>query len=165
MFRSLRKWHKWVSIFIALPFLITVVSGILLASRGFNTWVQPAYPPLKSKLSIGFDQILQTARSVPEAQVSDWKDVSQIDIRPDTGNIRLRSKNHWELQIDGTTGQINNSAIRRVSWLVSIHEGAEFGKFIRYGIFFPSAIAVLFLLVSGVLLFFQPFLSRSKGKK
>lgn len=165
MLRLLRKWHKWVSIVIAIPFLIILSTGILLATRGFNTWVQPAYPPLKSKLSISFDQILEAARAVPEANIKEWKDVSQIDIRPDTGNIRVRSKNMWELQIDGATGVVNNSAVRRVSWLVSIHEGAEFGKYVRYGVFFPSAVAVFFLLVSGVLIFFQPYFNRRKMRK
>ncbi|WP_413291162.1 PepSY domain-containing protein [Bdellovibrio sp. HCB337] len=165
MLRLLRKWHKWVSIVIAIPFLITLISGILLATRGFNTWVQPNYPPLKSKLVLSFDQILTAARTVPEAKIVEWKDVSQIDIRPDTGNIRVRSKNMWELQIDGATGEINSSAVRRVSWLVSIHEGAEFGKYVRYGIFFPSALCVLFLLISGVAIFFQPYLNRRKTRK
>lgn len=133
-----------------------------MASRGFNTWVQPNYPPLKSELKITFEQILETAKSIPEAKISTWKDVSQIDIRPDTGNIRVRSKNLWEIQIDGATGAINNSGIRRVSWLTGLHEGAQFGPWVRYGIFLPSSIAVFFLLLSGVAIFFQPLIHRRK---
>lgn len=164
MLRLLRKWHRWVSIVIAIPFLITVVTGILLASRGFNTWVQPSYPPVASSLKISFDEVLAAAKTVPEAQITDWKDVSQIDIRPGTGNIRVRSKNMIEIQIEGGTGKVMGSSIRRVSWLVSLHEGAEFGPWIRYGIFFPSAICVFFLLVSGVAVFFQPLIARRKAQ-
>ncbi|MBS1969491.1 MAG: PepSY domain-containing protein [Bdellovibrionales bacterium] len=164
MLRLLRKWHRWVSIVIAIPFLITVVTGILLASRGFNTWVQPQYPPVDSSLKINFDEILAAAKSVPEAQISDWKDISQIDIRPGTGNIRVRSKNMLEIQIDGANGKIMGAKTRRVSWLVSLHEGAEFGPWIRYGIFFPSAICVFFLLLSGVAVFFQPLIARRKAQ-
>lgn len=164
MLKLLRKWHRWVSILIALPFLLTVVTGILLASRGFNTWVQPQYNPPQSGLKISFEQMLAAARSVPEAQITDWKDVSQIDIRPKNGQIRVRAKNLWEIQVDGNTGEVLGAGVRRVSWLVSLHEGAQFGPWVRYGIFFPSAIAVLFLLMSGVALFFQPILNRRKAK-
>lgn len=165
LLRLLRKWHRWVSIFIAIPFLVTVVTGILLATRGFNTWVQPNYPALNSDLKVNFEQILEVAKSVPEAKITGWKDVSQIDVRPAKGNIRVRSKNHWEIQIDGGTGTIANSGVRRVSWLVSLHEGAEFGPWVRYGIFFPSSILVFFLLISGVLIFFQPYILRRKRRK
>lgn len=164
--RLMRKWHRWVSIFVALPFLVTVVTGILLSSRGFNTWVQPDYPALKSDLKISFEQILAAAKSIPEAQIENWSHVSQIDIRPDKGNIRVRSRvNVWEIQIDGSTGKVVGAGPRRVSWLVSLHEGAYFGSFIRYGVFFTSSIMVFFLLISGVLIFFQPYLNRRKAMR
>ncbi len=165
MLRRLRKWHRWVSIVIAIPFLVTVVTGILLASRGFNTWVQPQYPPVNSTLKIGFTEILAVAKSIPDAQISGWNDISQIDIRPGTGNIRVRSKNMLEIQIDGANGKIMGAKTRRVSLLVSLHEGAEFGPWIRYGIFLPSAICVFFLLLSGVAVFFQPFIARRKAQQ
>lgn len=163
MFRMMRKYHRWVSIIITLPFVITLVTGIILATRGFNTWVQPEYAPVKTNLTVSFDQILQAAKSVPEAQIQSWKDVSQIDIRPSTGNIRLRAKTtQWELQIDGVTGQVTGKGIRRFSTLVALHEGAYFGPMVRYGIFFPSALGVFFLLVSGVVIFVQPYWVRRK---
>ena len=159
----MRKYHRWVSIVIALPFLITLVTGITLATRGFNSWVQPEYPPAKSALSISFEQILEAARTVPEAQIQSWKDVSQIDIRPAVGNIRLRAKNtQWEIQIDGVTGQVTGKGIRRASFLTALHEGAYFGPVVRYGIFLPSAVGVFFLLVSGIIIFIQPYLARRK---
>jgi uncharacterized iron-regulated membrane protein len=165
MFRSFRKWHRWISVIIALPFVITITTGIILATRGFNSWVQPEYAPIKSSLNVSFDQILAAAKSVPEAKIEEWKDVSQIDIRPATGNIRLRAKfTQWEIQIDGTTGLVTGTGIRRASLLVSLHEGAYFGPVVRYGIFLPSAVGVFFLLVSGIVIFVQPYLNKRKKK-
>jgi uncharacterized iron-regulated membrane protein len=165
MNRFFRKWHRWISALIALPFLITVLTGILLSSRGFNTWVQPDHPKPQGGLSISFEQILAAAKTVPEAEIESWKDVSQIDIRPAAGNIRLRAKNNqWELQIDGTTGAVTSKGIRRASFLTSLHEGAYFGPVVRYGIFFPSALGVFFLLVSGIIIFAQPFFIKRKKK-
>jgi len=163
MLKSLRKWHRGVSILIAIPVFITLVTGLLLSTRGFNTWVQPAYPPFQAELKVNFDQILKAAQSVPPAKIASWNDVTQIDIRPGKGNIRVRSKNNWEVQINGSTGAVTQAGPRRVSWLMSLHEGASFGPLVRYGVFFPSAVALLFLLLSGVVLFFQPVIQRRKG--
>lgn len=158
-----RKWHHWISIFIAVPFLVTLITGLLLASRGFNSWVQPSYPPVKKELKISFDQILNAAKQVPEAQITNWADVAQIDVRPATGNIRLRSKTTlWEIQIDGETGQVLGKGVRRASLLMALHEGAYFGPFVRYGVFFVSAWGVLFLTISGLVLFFQSYRRKRK---
>jgi Uncharacterized iron-regulated membrane protein len=166
MNRFMRKWHRWVSIIITIPFLITLVTGIVLATRGFNTWVQPQYEAIDAAgLNVSFEQILAAARSVPEAEIKEWKDVSQIDIRPGPGNIRLRAKKtQWEIQISGVTGEVTGKGIRRASFLVSLHEGAYFGPVVRYGIFFPSALGVFFLLVSGVVIFVQPFILKRKAQ-
>ena len=165
MIRFLRKWHRWVSVVIAIPFLITLATGILLATRGFNSWVQPDYAAPKSSLAISFPQILEAARSIPEAKIQDWKDVSQIDIRPSVGNIRVRAKfTQYEIQIDGNTGKVTGTGIRRASFLTALHEGAYFGPVVRYGIFLPRALGVFFLLISGVYIFFQPFFLKRKKK-
>lgn len=162
-FHQIRRWHRWVSIVIALPFLVTVVTGIVLATRGFNSWVQPSYPEIKSTLEVSFPDLLKAAQSVPAAEIKTWQDVSQIDIRPSIGNIRIRSKTtQIEIQIDGATGTVTGFGPRRFSWLVALHEGAYFGSFVRYGLFLPSAIGVFFLLCSGVILFFQSYLLKRK---
>lgn len=168
MLKTFRKWHRWISLLVALPFFVTLTTGLLLATRGFNTWVQPSYPPLHTTLKISFDQILHAAQSAPEAGIKSWDDISQIDIRPATGNIRVRAKtSQIEIQIDGETGKITGQGLRRVTWLMTLHEGAYFGSLIRYGLFLPSALGVLFLLISGLWIFFQPYIvqfrNRTKG--
>ncbi|AGH94815.1 PepSY-associated TM helix domain-containing protein [Pseudobdellovibrio exovorus] len=158
MNRFFRKWHRWISIVIAIPFTVTLITGLVMATRGFNTWVQPDYPKFKAELKLNFDDILKIAQEVPEAKIQSWKDVSQIDVRPANANIRVRSKHDmWEVQINGETGEITSSAPRRQSFLVSLHEGTYFGPFVRYGIFFPSSLGVLFLMISGIYLIFKHY--------
>lgn len=144
----------------ALPFLVTLLTGLLLTTRGYNTWMQPSYQAATSpELKVSFDQILSAVRSVPEARIRSWADVHQIDIRPGIAQIRVRSKfDHWEVQVDGATGAVLQAKKRRVSWITSLHEGAAFGPQIRYGVFFPSALGVLLLTITGLVLFFQPYL-------
>ncbi len=166
MSRFFRKWHRWVSVVVAAPFLVIVVTGLLLASRGFNTWVQPAYPRVQTTLDISFAQILQVAQSFPQAEIHSWSDVAQIDIRPASGNIRVRAKKtQWEILIDGGNGRIIGTGLRRASWLTSLHEGAYFGELVRYGLFFPSALGVFFLLVSGMIIFALPYMKKNSFQK
>lgn len=167
MTRVLRKWHRWISLIIALPFVITLLTGIILATRGFNSWVQPSYAPLTDRgVAISFEKILEAARSVPEARIQEWKDISQIDIRPEKANIRVRAKNTlWEIQINGITGEVTGKGERRFSLLIALHEGAYFGDLVRYGIFFPSSLGVLFLLLSGIYIALQTYMNKHKSKQ
>lgn len=159
MNKQLRVWHRWVSILVAAPLTLILVTGLILATRSFNPYLQPKYPKFQSSLLVGFEKILAIVKTIPEAKIQTWVDVSQIDIRPATGNIRVRSRhNNWEIQMRGDTGEVTSSAPRRVSWVTSIHEGAFFGPWIRYGVFLPSALGALLLLVTGLLL-----LTRKKG--
>jgi uncharacterized iron-regulated membrane protein len=162
-----RHWHRWVSLLIAIPLLLTVATGVLLMTRGFNTWMQPVYPESSSpELKVTFEQILAAAQSVPEAKIHSWNDISQIDIRPGKGQIRVRGKfDHWEVSVDSATGAMLQAGKRRVSFFTALHEGAYFGSFVRYGIFFPSAFGTLFLIVSGLFMFFQPFLRKYRQNR
>ncbi len=158
-----RKWHRRISILIAIPFVLTLVTGILMSTRGFNSWVQPKYPEFKANLVLGFEDILRISKSVKEAQIDSYADISQIEVRPAQGNIRVRSKrNQWEIQINGETGVITSSAPRRLSLLTSLHEGAFFGDLVRYFVFLPSAIGVLWLWFSGVFLLVKHYAKTKK---
>ena len=129
-----------------------------MASRGFNPWVQPKYPTLNVQLKISFEDILRISKSVPGPQINSWDDVSQIDIRPKNGSIRVRTKiDQWEIFLNGETGEVVNVGKRRNSLLSSIHEGAYFGPIVRYGIFFPTALGLVFLLLSGAFLLIKTY--------
>lgn len=157
----LRRWHRWISALVMMPLLLVVVTGIALSLRGYVNWVQPKYPAFKSELTLSFPEILEIVKMIPEGQIKSWSDVSQIDIRPANGNIRVRSKfDNWEIQLKGDTGEVMSSAPRRVSWLVKLHEGSFFGDTVRYGWFLPSAIGLLFLWFSGVWLLFSHYRNR-----
>lgn len=152
----MRNFHRWVSVAITLPLLIIIVTGIMLQARTFIPWMSPSYKPGSTELNVTFPQILEAARTVPQARIHDWKDVSQIDVRPTTALVRLRSKTgNWEIQIDGDSGEVLSVGQRRVSWIMALHQGANFGNFVRYGIFLPSSLGLFFLLVSGIVLFFR----------
>jgi uncharacterized iron-regulated membrane protein len=161
-----RKYHRWISIFITIPFFLTLVTGILLLFRGKLNWMSPQYPPASGELRIGLDEILKAAQSVPELEVKTWKDIGRIDIRPDKGSINIRSKKtEFEIAVDGADGKVLGVGVRNSGFIVDLHEGAYLDDLGRYGITLPMALGVLFLIISGVVIFFQPVLQKRRLKK
>lgn len=163
VYQGSKKIHKWVSIIIAIPLFIIFVSGVLLSIAPKVNWLQPsASKPVAPELKLNYEDVLKIAKTIPEAEVSNWKDITQLDVRPTLGVIRVRAKNYWEIQIDAATGEILSSGLRIKTLLVAIHEGAWFSDAVRYYIFFPAAIGALGLLLSGLVLFFTPVFKRRK---
>jgi uncharacterized iron-regulated membrane protein len=161
-----RKIHHWGSIAIAVPLTIVLVSGVLLLLKKEFTWVQP--PTIKGVekgISLEFDQILAVARTVPEAGIETWDDVDRLDVRPGKGMLKVRAENSWEIQIDSTTGAVLQVAYRRSDLIESIHDGSFFGDYAKLWVFLPSALVVIVLWITGMVLFFHPYLARSRNRK
>ena len=130
--------------------------------------MSPKYPPASGELHIGFDEILKAAQSVPELEVKTWKDVGRIDIRPDKGSISVRSKRtDYEIAVDGANGKVLGVGQRNAGFITELHEGTYLGlgDIGRYGITLPMALGVFFLIISGVVIFFQPVLQKRRLKK
>lgn len=162
-----RKWHKWVSIIVLIPFMITIITGVALLFRGNINWLSPQFPETSGSLQVSFEQILKASQSVPEMQINSWADVNRIQINPEKGSIVVRGKNNYQIQIDGGSGEVNGAGPLRTPLFVSLHEGTFWtGKSGRFIIGLPMALAVLFLSVSGLVLFFQPsFMRKALQKK
>lgn len=156
-----RKIHRIGSIVIALPILIVIVSGLVLQLKKPFDWVQPPTQKGSSKnLSLTFDEILETAISVKEANISSWEDINRLDIRPSKGIIKIRANNRWETQIDSQTGEILQVSFRRSDLIESIHDGSYFSNFVKYGIFLPAAIILFLLWVTGLYMFILPHIAK-----
>lgn len=160
-----RKTHFWGSCVCAIPVLIVITTGIVLQLKKEFAWVQP--PTMRGSLgnpAITFEQILNTAKTVHEAEINDWKDIDRLDVRPKKGVIKIRSKNRWEIQIDHQTGKVMQVAYRRSDLIESIHDGSFFHDKVKIGVFLPSAIVLLILWITGVYLFIITMLQKNKIK-
>lgn len=159
----LRKIHAWLSIVIALPLLIVIGTGLLLQIKKQWTWVQP--PTKKSPASeprLSFPEILKAAKKVPEAGIRNWGDIDRLDARPSKSVIKIRAKNHWEIQIHHQTGEVLQVAYRRSDVIESLHDGSFFTDLVKLGVFLPTALALMILWFTGIYLFFLPFLRKRK---
>ncbi len=160
-----RKLHRWGALLTAIPVFLVISTGLLLQVKKEVPWVQP---PTKrgsgEPANLPWAEILEIARSVPQAQIQSWDDIDRLDIRPDRSLIKIRSRNHWELQVDWNSGAMLQSSYRRSDWIESLHDGSLFGDFSKYFIFLPSGLILLGLWFTGVYLWYLPIGVRRRKK-
>ncbi len=161
-----RQIHYWLSIVVAVQFLIVASTGTLLLLKKQFPWIQPASQRGEtSNLTLTFDQILEIIKTAPELEINDWDDVDRLDVRPGKGIVKVRSKNHWELQIDSENGNILQTAYRRSDLIESIHDGSWFHEKAKMYVFLPTAVLLLVIWATGMYLFLLPFLAKGKKRK
>ncbi len=161
-----RKLHRWGSIAVALPFFIVLCTGLLLQLKKQLVWVQP--PEQKTAVrvpTVTMEQILATAQSVPEAKVSSWADIDRLDVRPGKGIVKVATITNWEIQMELATGALLQSAYRRSDLIETIHDGSFFHPLMKLWVFFPAALIVLGLWITGMYLFILPFRARANKRR
>ena len=162
----MRKGHRWGAIAVALPFLVVILTGILLQLKKDWAWVQPPTARGTGKVpAISFDRVLAAARSVPEAGIHSWDDVDRLDVRPDRGLVKVQARNGWEVQVDAADGRVLQTAYRRSDLIETLHDGSWFHDRAKVWVFLPAAGVVLGLWVSGMYLFFLPILVRWRKRR
>ena len=163
--RTNRRLHRWGAILVAVPLLVVIGSGILLQLKKESDWIQPPTREGRgAQPSIAFEAILTAAATVPEAEVRGWADVDRLDVRPAKGVVKVRARNGWEVQVDTTTGEVLQAAVRRSDLIESIHDGSFFHEQAKLWIFLPAGVILAGLWFTGVYLFFLPALRRRRGR-
>ena len=131
-----RLSHRWGSIIALLPITIIVFSGIVLQLKKQSAYIQPpTQRGAGTEPTIGFERILEVARTVPEAEIESWEDVDRLDVRPGKGVVKVRCKNRYEVQIDTETAEILHVAFRRSDLIESIHDGSYFNDHFKLWLF------------------------------
>ncbi len=160
-----RLAHRWATVFVTLPLLIMLATGMMLQWKKQSPWIQPpTQRGVGTEPTIGFDDVLSAARTVEEAGILTWDDVDRLDVRPGKGVVKVRSNSHWEVQIDAETGAVLQSAYRRSDIIESLHDGSFFHEGVKLWVFFPAALGLALMLGTGVYMFFLPYISRQKRR-
>lgn len=161
-----RSTHKWASIIIAVPFLVIIVTGILLLLKKEVAYLQP--PSAKGTIaapSLAFDKVLKIAKTVEQAQITSWEDINRLDVRPSKGIIKIRAQSSWEIQLDATTGEVLQVAFRRSDIIEQLHDASYWQDKANLWFTLPLAISLLLVSITGIILFFQPYYKRYKRYK
>ncbi len=127
-------------------------------------WIQPKTLEGRGEIpELVPSQILEIAKTVPEAQIKSWENIDRLDVRPSEGIIKIKAKNNWEIQIDHQTGEILQIAFRRSDVIENIHDGSIFHKKAKPWLFLSIAVGLLLLWITGIYLFI--FMHQAKRRK
>lgn len=161
-----RRLHYWGAIIVALPILAVVVTGILLQVKKEFPWIQPKENRGTGKApTVAFDTILTRCRTVKEAEIVTWDDISRIDVRPSKGMLKVQAKNSYEIQLDATTGEVLQVEFRRSDLIESIHDGSWFHDKVKLWIFLPAALILFGLWLTGMYLFWLPIVVKARRSR
>ncbi|ANB24498.1 hypothetical protein A6F57_04310 [Alteromonas stellipolaris] len=159
--KTSRNFHLWLSLVIFIPVVVVIGSGLLLQVKKEFDWLQPpTQKALGDAPSISFDNIIEAVKNVPEAKLNSWGDIDRLDVRPDKGIIKVRGKNHWEVQLSATNGEVLQVAYRRTDTIEAIHDGSWFFESAKLWLFLPAAILLLILWLTGLVMLFTTLKSK-----
>ncbi len=160
--RNFRKIHRYTGLLLAILLLISAVTGILLSLKKDVDIIQP--PTQK-----GVSKDLTTWKSVHELSElaitafynahpdQEENEIDRLDVRPSKGIAKVLFKEgNWEVQIDGTSGEVKSIAKRYSDWIESLHDGSIISDLFKLISMNVLGIGVLFLMGSGIWLWYGP---------
>lgn len=168
-FRFFWNTHKWVGICASAFVLLVAITGFLLLIKKEVAWIQP--PTLRGTAGpledcLGMDRLWDVVSAAGHPDFQRVEDIDRIDVRLAKRVYKVRSKhNHSELQVDATTGEILGQATRRSDFIESLHDGSWIGKPVHDYVMPIFAIALVFLVFSGIWLWLEPIVKRRRRKR
>ena len=161
-----RKAHRWGAVVVAVPFLLVLLTGVLLQLKKELAWVQPPTKKGGGKQpTTSFDAILAAVKTVPEAEVKGWGDIDRLDVRPKDGVVKVQCKNRYEVQVDSQTAAVVQVEYRRSDLIESLHDGSWFHDSFKVYVFLPVAVVVIGLWATGMYLFVLPLWVKWRRRK
>ena len=83
--------------------------------------------------------------------------VDRFDVRPSKGIVKvLFEKGYWEVQVDGTNGEVKSIARRHSDWIEALHDGSIINDFFKLISMNILGVGLLFLIGSGLWLWYGP---------
>ena len=160
--RSFRKFHRYTGLLLAVFVLISAVTGILLSLKKDVSIIQP--PTQK-----GVSKDLSTWKSIDELSTlaitafykkypdQEGNKIDRLDVRPSKGIAKVLFKDgNWEVQIDGTSGEVKSIAKRYSDWIESLHDGSIISDLFKLISMNILGIGILILMGSGIWLWYGP---------
>ena len=164
-----RSIHLWLSLVIFIPVIIVIASGLLLQVKKEFDWIQPPTQKVqkgqKSAPTLPFEGVLDAVKQVPQVNLNTWDDIDRLDVRPGKGIIKVRGKNHWEVQLDAQSGDVLQVAYRRTDTIEAIHDGSWFFEGAKLWLFLPAALLLFVLWVTGLVMLYTTLKSKYRKKK
>ncbi len=160
-----RQLHRRGALLVALPFLVVIVTGILLQAKKQLPWIQPPEHRTASAIpEIPFAAILAAAAKHPQTGITSWSDIDRLDVRPGKGIVKVIGRSRWEVQLDLATAEVLQVAYRRSDLIESLHDGSWFHPNAKLFLFLPAGVVVLVLWFTGAYLWWLPIGARRRKR-
>lgn len=169
--RDFRIFHRWMGLTLALLLVISAVTGVLLALKKDIKIIQPpTQKGVSKKLAEwkSLDEIQVIAEKALHETYSEQKEnsVDRMDVRPSKGIIKvLFKKGNWEVQVDGKSGEVKSIQKRYSDWIESLHDGSIISDGFKLVSMNFLGFGLLFLIGTGVWLWYGPRRIRLKKRK
>ena len=172
--RGARQFHRWVGMLLALVMAVLAVTGGFVAYKKQVEYLQPStraggeasLEALLTPADIA-DRVL--ALDLPEARA--LEQIDRIELRPakNVYKVRLEARDAWssprELQVDAVSGAMLNDGVRGDQLWMDLHSFAVFGTYTKLAVMSFAALALLWLSLSGLYLFFFPPWYRARKRR
>ncbi|NJK82554.1 MAG: PepSY domain-containing protein [Saprospiraceae bacterium] len=130
--RQFRMWHRVLGVFLALFVVISAITGVFLAFKKNVAILQP--PTQKTTANNlrewkSLAEIEAIAQSAFQQTFPDKENkVERLDVQPAKGIVKVLFKNGWwEVQLDGSTGEVLSIGQRHADWIEKLHDGSIIG--------------------------------------
>jgi len=129
LIRALRWLHRKLAIFLFVFFLVMSATGLLLGIKKQTHLLAPTEKGGSRDLSewLSFDSLARNAVTYLRDSVDPAlsPEIDRMDVRPGNGIVKFRFKHHYHgLQLDGSTGRLLSTEIRRSDFIEQIHDGS-----------------------------------------
>ncbi|MFN3729259.1 MAG: PepSY domain-containing protein [Fimbriimonadaceae bacterium] len=168
MYRATRVAHKWVGVVVAVFLAIIAVTGILLAMKASVDWIRPPessggdYESLSEVVSV--HEAAEAAFALGDSRLASVKDIDRIDYRPRRNVYKILSREGYlEVQVDGATGEVLQTAYRTDQMTEDIHDLSFFSDLLHQYWLPVVGLALAGLSISGTVMFFVPVFRRRKN--
>ncbi|NRB47502.1 MAG: PepSY domain-containing protein [Saprospiraceae bacterium] len=164
--RKYRVYHKYFGLSLAILLLISALTGIFLAWKKDIDWIQPPTQKGESKELQAWKPISELAELAESAFQKAHPEfgtntIDRIDVRPSKGIAKvLFDKGWWEVQIDGTSGEVLSIAKRHSDWIEKLHDGSIVSDLFKLITMNGLGIGLIILMVTGLWLWYGPRLFR-----
>lgn len=160
--RVFRTWHRYLGLILLIFILISSVTGVLLAwKKNVATLQPPTQKGISRDLSTwkSVDDLAQLAQQALTKRYPEEGEntVSRIDVRPSKGIAKvLFENNSWEVQVDGTNGDIKSIGKRHADWIETLHDGSIISDLFKVVSMNFLGLGLIFMLLSGYWLWYAP---------
>ena len=138
------------------------MTGILLALKKDVDVIQPPTQKGVSKDLSSWKPMVDIARiaetALHQAEPSQASNtVDRMDVRPSKGIVKvLFEEGNWEVQVDGTSGEVKSIAKRYSDWIESLHDGSIVSDLFKLITMNILGIGLVFMVLSGFWLWYGP---------